>query len=92
MIDLQRILELVEEESGLPSGAIKNRERNSQRDLARGVFYLLAVSEGYRPKEISIFVERSRVNVQIVVQHYKGYLQTGDVRTTKLYNKVKERL
>lgn len=92
MTDLQRIMDVVTEVTGFTRENLICKVRKAEKDIVRGVFYVVANSEGHRPRAIGKYIHRSRVNVQIVLTHYKGYIQTGDARTVRIYNQIKERL
>lgn len=69
-----------------------SRKKTEHLNTLRGLFCLICRDNCVHPKLAAKLISRSRQNIINQTRKYKGYLQTGDPNTSKLYIDIINRL
>lgn len=88
MISLQRILFASCKVCGVSEDEVRSKKRTSMRNIARGLYLVIAASYGYRIVEYSAFIHRTHCSCSITRQHYEGYIKIRDKYISGLYEGI----
>lgn len=88
MISLKRILFAACEVCGVSEDEVRSKKRTTMRNIARGLYLVIAASYGYRIVDYSAFIDRTHCSCTITRQHYEGYINIRDKYINGLYEEI----
>lgn len=75
---LNNIAKLVEVATGVTLQEMREVPKGSKKNLARGVFLVVASVYEIHPKVVARFLNRSRASIIITTKRYLDYISVGD--------------
>lgn len=92
MFTLEEILKACCDICDVTVDAVRSQSRLRDENIARGLFFIVAIHYKYHPKDVGAYVGRSRPSTIITAQRYYGYLYIGDILINTLYSAVIDKL
>lgn len=88
MKSLQSILSATCRVCNVTINDVRSRKRTTMRNIARGLYLVIAAKYGHRIIDYSTFINRSHCSCTITRQHYEGYIKINDKFISNLYTKA----